>query len=841
MDPFDLRLWEGFAAAGNNTAEPAIIDQITIDSRLISSPCALFIALQGGREDGHCYVEQAAAAGARFAIVRSDWQPAMIPEKITLLRVQDPLRAFQDIAMTYRQQLKTRVIGISGTHGKTMVKDLLQMMLSTSKHVTASPGSFNSQIGVPLSLLKIKKEHEIALIEAAVSKKHEMDRLAEIIAPDGCILTHLGKKHLATFGDQHAITAETVKLLIHPPKEKWALMPQNIFIQKYLEHIKAVQYFWNIESPLTPHAHQLSKYYSSTMSYCVKFPDGYYFEGITTSGFYYFLDLLNITVKAAWILGISSANIAETLKNYMLEPMRTEIWKSPIGTTFINDTYCSDTQSIDQALKYYDQSPPESRKVFIFGGMRGKKEQRASEYKSVAQAILKNKIQLLALVGPHDFQQMIDVINRQAAPIEICRYSTYQEALQQMRGRIKQNDFVLIKGERKESLDSLTEIFNDSIATNQCFINLAAIESNIQMIRHKVGPGTRLMVMVKAFAYGTDEVRIGKFLSICGIDILGVSYVEEGVVLKRAGISQSIFVINAPIYEVAKIVKWELEVGVSEKDFIVALASEAAKQNKKIKVHLHIDTGMSRLGCRPEESLQLAQCIKDCPSLILEGLMTHFACSDNPADDSFTLGQSQHFDEVIEILKKNGISANWNHASNSSAVMRFDFFQYNMVRIGLAVYGLYCSEAARKAMDLRLALTLVSRIVGINICKAGDTISYGRSYRVERDKQKIAVLPIGYFDGIHRNYSGKGYVIIRGQNAPMVGKICMDFMMVDVTDIQNVSIGDSVLIFGEDEYGQYLPPENLALQGDSIVHELITCLGPRIQRIFVNEEANQER
>ena len=185
------------------------------------------------------------------------------------------------------------------------------------------------------------------------------------------------------------------------------------------------------------------------------------------------------------------------------------------------------------------------------------------------------------------------------------------------------------------------------------------------------------------------------------------------------------------------------------------------------------------------------------------------------------------------------IKANWVHASNSSAVMRFDFPQYNMVRVGLAVYGLYCSEAARKAMDLRLALTLVSRIVGINHCKIGDTISYGRSYRVERNEQKIAVLPIGYFDGLHRNYSGKGDVIIRGQKAPMVGKICMDFMMVDVTDIENASIGDAVLIFGEDEYGQYLPPENLALQGASIVHELITCLGPRIQRIFVNEEANQ--
>lgn len=840
MDPFDISIWDGYKNA-SSSREPAIVDQITIDSRLISSPHSLFVALQGGREDGHHYVEQAAAAGARYAIVREDWQPAKKPENISLLRVQDPLRAFQDIAMAYRKQLKTQVIGITGTHGKTMVKDLLQMMLASSKQVIASPGSFNSQIGVALSLLKIKKEHEIALIEAAVSEQQEMDRLAEIISPDGCILTHLGKKHLATLGDLQTLTSEIVKLLIHPTQEKWALLPNHPLLQNHLSLVQAVKHFWNQENLDLPHAYSISKHYSSTLRYVIKFPNGERFEGNATSGFYYFMDLLNITVKAAWILGASSQAISETLKNYILEPTRTEIWKSPVGTTFINDTYCSDPQSIDQALKYYDQSSPENRKVFIFGGMRGKKEQQVSEYRRIAQAILKSKIQLLALVGTHDFKELTQTIKKQAPELEICYYQGYQEAFEQMRGRIKPNDFVLIKGSSKPPFDSLTEIFNDSITTNQCFINLAAIQANIQMIRRKIGSSVRIMVMVKAFAYGTDEVRIGKFLSTCHVDILGVSYVDEGVVLKRAGVTQSIFVINAPIYEVGKVVKWELEVGVSEKEFIIALASEATKQNKKIKVHLHVDTGMSRLGCRPEEALQLAKCIKDCPSLIFEGLMTHFACSDNAEDDFFTLQQSQRFDEVINILKQHGIEAKWNHASNSSAVMRFNFPQYNMVRIGLAAYGLYCSESARKAMDLRLALTLVSRIVGINICKAGETISYGRSYRVERDKQKIAVLPIGYFDGLHRNYSGKGYVIIRGQKAPMVGNICMDFMMVDVTDIENVAIGDSVLIFGEDEYGQYLPPENLALQGDSIVHELISCLGPRIQRIFVNEEANQER
>jgi alanine racemase/UDP-N-acetylmuramoyl-tripeptide--D-alanyl-D-alanine ligase len=274
---------------------------------------------------------------------------------------------------------------------------------------------------------------------------------------------------------------------------------------------------------------------------------------------------------------------------------------------------------------------------------------------------------------------------------------------------------------------------------------------------------------------------------------------------------------------------------------IAALAQEAAKQNKCVKVHLHINTGMGRFGCRPEEALSLAREIRSYPSLELEGLMTHFACADDPQEDAFTWQQIACFDHVIQELREQGITVKWTHAANSSGVLRFSLPQYNMVRMGLATYGLYASEASRQALDLRLALSLTSRIVGINICIEGETISYGRRYRIAQGTQKIAVLPIGYFDGLHRNYSGKAHVLIRGQPAPMVGNICMDYMMVDVTHIPRAAVGDQVLIFGEDEYGYYLSPEELASRGDSIVHELMTCLGPRIQRVFVYEEGKQIR
>jgi alanine racemase/UDP-N-acetylmuramoyl-tripeptide--D-alanyl-D-alanine ligase len=451
---------------------------------------------------------------------------------------------------------------------------------------------------------------------------------------------------------------------------------------------KAKKYFWDEENAALPNAKSLSNELSLKIPYRIDFPDGNHYYGQITSGYYYFLDLINITVKAAWLLGIPSKEISHVIQNYHPEPTRTEIWKSSIGTTFINESYCSDPQSIDKALKHFEQTTNKNRKVFVFGGMRGKKNRTPTDYQRVAKAILRAQLDWLILQGKHPFAPLIEEINKHSPRTEISLCSDYSETLQLIRARIKPEDTVLIKGEKKESLDSLTETFNDSICNNQCFINLAAIKSNIHRIRRKLPPHTRIMVIVKALAYGTDNIHMSKFLATCGIDILGVSYVDEGVVLKRAGVSQAIFVINAAHYEATKIVKWDLEVGVSDKALIESIAAEAVRQNKKIKVHLHVDTGMGRFGCRPEDVLPLAKIIKDCPHLALEGIMTHFACADNAEDDSFTLLQASRFEKVIDELKSHRIAVPYTHAANSSAALRFNFPKFNMVRIGLAVYGL---------------------------------------------------------------------------------------------------------------------------------------------------------
>lgn len=825
MDDFDLRLWPGFSIAGGDSACPAIIDQVAIDSRQIHSKNALFVALAGQITDGHSF---ALHAGAKFAIVRKG---SILPGISTtkLLYVENPLTALQEIAGIYRKQLPTKIVAITGSYGKTMVKDLLLDLLKDSFKAQGSPESYNSQIGVPLSLFTLSKTCEIAVIEAAISEKNEMDNIAAMLTPDFGIMTEIGKKHIDRLGSMQTMITELLKLY-RAPSLKWVLLPK----MDLAEPLSAPIHFWNEPESGLPHAKRFSDQFDLSIPYQICFPDHEDYHGEFNSGYYYYLNLINMAVKAAFCLGVPSNKICEGLFRYVLEPIRKEIWKSPMGVTFINDNYAEAPLSIDQALKFLKVNSAAGHKIFAFEGLKGKPSD--DDYKQVGTILSEYPLDLLLLVGKHNFDPLIQEIKNPA--ISIIKLDSHAEAYGFLKTSLHPGDTVLIKGAKKEPIENIIKGFHEAVSSNLCQVNLALIEHNIKILRNHIPASTRMMVMVKAFAYGTDTFRIAKFLKGCGIDILGVSYVEEGVALKQVGIEESVFVLNAADYEAELVVKWDLEVGVSKESFVDILAKEAESCHKTIKVHLHVDTGMGRFGCRPDEALPLAKKIKAHPSLILEGVFTHFASADDPTEDLFTYSQAEQLEKVIASLQACGIDPPWKHAANSAGVLRFSFPAFNMVRVGLAVYGLQPSLNDTKN-HLKMAVSLISRIAGINLCKKGDTISYGRSYLVEEEEKLIAVLPIGYFDGLHRNYSGKGTVIIRGKRAPMIGKICMDFMMVDVSEIPNVKVGDPVLIFGEDAHGHYLSPEELAKLGNSISHELITCLGPRIQRFFIYEEKKE--
>lgn len=359
-------------------------------------------------------------------------------------------------------------------------------------------------------------------------------------------------------------------------------------------------------------------------------------------------------------------------------------------------------------------------------------------------------------------------------------------------------------------------------------IDLEAVRKNIILIREALPSNVRLLAMVKAECYGTHAKEMAKFYIEQGIDIVGVSHVQEGVNLREAFPNLAIFVINAPLYDVEAAVGADLEIALSDRETALALNKAAIKCGKKVRVHLDINTGMHRFGCREEDALSLALEIKRLSNLEIAALMTHFIASENKEFDSFTHTQIAHFEKKVLELQKAGVSPPWRHAADSAAALRHSIPFCNMVRVGFALFGFKPENAVE--WNLNPAFTLETRIQGINHCKAGESVGYSASYRAHRKEERIAILPVGYYDGFKLNYSGRGYVLIHGKKAPFVSRICMDFMMVDITDIPEAKVGDRVIFFDKK------PPLTLDECAGFIQtnpRELLVSLGPRVKRRFL--------
>jgi alanine racemase/UDP-N-acetylmuramoyl-tripeptide--D-alanyl-D-alanine ligase len=834
MEPFDLRNWSFFRQERQSTF-PAVIDSVTIDSRNIRSQNTLFVALPGKHGDGHKFVSHALENGARFAVVNKSWQPSSPYDEAKILRVDSPIHALQSIAEAYRETLKTvHLIAIAGSCGKTMLKDLLGHIFQRP-HVFTSPESFNNQLGVALSILSIPAKTELAFIEMAATEEHEMERLVKMAKPDIALVTNFFRKRFETQTTKQAVAAQIVKLLESLPQEGFAILEGDSRVD--LSLVPCPWYAWNETNSLLPRVQLLGIDGTAGLRVVCYFPGMQASQIVVKANHAYIAELLTIASAAAWKLGISPENIISSLRTYQPESIRTEIWKNKSGTMFVNGTYAhtllSFNASLDE-LNAYTGSPSRNnggKRLLVFGGLS---KDPLSLYRCLHDSFTKYAIQDV-FCWPHEIGKVLR--SYESASVNIHSFDTLESAIQAAQRHAGPADTVIFKCPKKLPVDWLLEQIEGNPPNTTAHVNLAAVRSNIEMIRQMLPDTCRIMVMVKALAYGTDDIQVSTFLETCGVDILGVSYIDEAVGMRKMGVRQSIFVLNVTHFEMKKALAWNLEVGVSSLEQIEAAQTAAKELKSTIKVHLHVDTGMKRFGCTPESAVELGKAIARSTNLIFEGIFTHFCVADDPQQDAFTLHQANILKQAVEQLKTLNISPHYRHASNSSASIRFSFPDFNMVRIGLATYGIHTSPASAALLDLRPALSLYSKIVGFNYATAGDTVSYGRTHTISSEKARLAVIPIGYYDGLHRSYSGKSSVIIRGQKAPMVGRICMDYTMVDVSDIPEAAIGDEVVLFGEDETGRYLSPEILATSGGSIVHELMSCIGPRVQRLFIYDES----
>lgn len=365
-------------------------------------------------------------------------------------------------------------------------------------------------------------------------------------------------------------------------------------------------------------------------------------------------------------------------------------------------------------------------------------------------------------------------------------------------------------------------------APNRLMIDLKAVARNVTTLKAHLPPQTEIMAMVKASAYGTDGEQFTRFLERCGLSFFGLSHVHEAVQLRRSGCLSKIFAIHGTADERFEIVQNGLCVGVDHLEVCVALDEEARRQGVQVPVHLHVNTGMQRFGVALQEVVPLAKQIASLPGLILEGVFTHFVAAEDPSFDAVTEEQVTLFQVALSLLKEAKLQPKLIHAANSAGAIRFPLSFCNCARIGLALFGLTSHPIEQRSIDLSPALTLQSKVVGITRCRLGDRVGYGGIYRVTQDNARIATVGIGYHDGVHLHYGEKAYGVIRGQRVPLIGKICMDFLMVDATSVPDLQIGDPILLFGKGG----LSPEEWAALGHTNVRELITCLGPRVKREF---------
>jgi Alr-MurF fusion protein len=810
---------------------------VTTDSRRVLKD-SVFFPLKGTQADGHQFVAQALENGAIAAVVAQHWLPRLTtaPDQGRLIVVKDPLEALQALAAWWRGQLAGKVIGITGSNGKTVVKDTLVHLLSEVGLCSGSPGSFNSQLGVPLSVIRIPRAVEYAVLEAGASNIGEMTRLERIIRPDCGILTNVGYAHIAAFGSRKVIAQEKLKLFHHIHPEGWALVPAlNLpVMEEALKGLSCeIHYFGRPSDALPFIKSQAAKKDGMVLS--IQFPAGDLLELPVSTPSPEIVSDIEIAICAGHLLGIDVHTIQTSLSGYTPGSTRMEIWKSPLGFTLINDSCSSDPLSVRAALNTLASiSQDAGKRVFVFGGMKELGQYENEEHTQVGLLAGQSQVDTLVLVGQDGVETTGETFRRVRPQSQVIRCKTLESVKAHLLSDLKYGDTVLVKGPRSMGIARLAREIVEAMAPNRFTVDLEAVGENITRFQRLIGPKTKILAMVKALAYGSDATKLSIAVQGMGVDYIGVASTDEGAALRKAGTDLPILVMMCTGEDVDKVVRYHLTPMIYSFDIVDPLARAAATHGKVLDAHIEIDTGLGRLGVMPAEAVDLAKRVTATGALRLTGIMTHFACADDPAKDEFTHGQIDLFKRASHALRDAGFAGLIRHACATAGAVRFPEARFDMVRIGIGMYGIYPSDAVAEGVELELAVSLLSRVVDIRTLNKGDRVGYGGTFEVPEDGFKVGVVPIGYHDGIPLIISNRGYVFINGRSASIIGRVSMDSMIVDLSKFPDVDRMVDVLIYGK--YGSYvIRPEDVANLCDTIPYELLTRLGPRVQRIFIGE------
>lgn len=810
-----------------NEPLPHSIRHLLTDSRRLLEPqSTLFFAIRTRGGDGHRYVPELFRQGVRHFVV-SDLKamPEEVLQEAWVKVVPDPVAELQHLAQQHRKQFSLPVIGITGSNGKTIVKEWLHQLLSPSLKVVRSPRSYNSQIGVPLSVWQLREEDELAIFEAGISQPGEMEHLERIIRPTIGIFTNIGQAHQEGFRSMEEKVQEKLKF--------FARCETLIYCRDHEQvHEQLAKAGFSQHKTFTwGHSPRADVQILESKTSGQKTDLRYHWQGQQREVLIPFADAASVEnachcLATMLLLGITPATIAERMPELHAVEMRLELKKGINGCLLINDSYNSDLASLALALDFLNQQEQQRQKTLILSDILQSGLSPENLYSQVAELLRQKGVQRFIGIGPELVRQ------RELFPPEAQLCPDTATFLQQLRTGSFQKETILLKGARPFRFEAISRRLEEKQHQTRLEINLHALVHNLKTYRSLLRPDTKVMAMVKAFGYGSGSGEVASLLQFHQVDYLGVAYADEGVDLRQSGITLPIMVMNPEEAGFAAMLQQRLEPEIYSfpllEQFAQALEEAALpREELPFPIHLKLDTGMRRLGFEEQEVDPLLERLVHLPLLKVASVFTHLAASDAPEHDEFTRQQLERFEQMSSRIRQRLGYPFLRHALNSSGIARFPQWQMELVRLGIGLYGIESSPEMQQRLQPVSALkTTISQVKEV---QAGESIGYSRSAVAERP-MRIATIGIGYADGLDRHLSrGHGRVFIHGKAAPIVGNICMDMCMVDVTNIP-AQPGDEVEVFGPHQ-----PVQELARQLGTIPYEVLTSIPPRVKRVYFQE------
>ena len=794
---------------------------LTDSRRLIEANSTLFFAIATSHNDGHRYIEDLFRKGVRnFVITNTQIFPNLV-EHANLIQVENSVHALQKIAAAHRAAFQIPVLGITGSNGKTIVKEWLTQILSTQLSICASPDSYNSQIGVPLSVWQLNSHHQLGIFEAGISQPNEMENLQRIIRPNYGIFTNIGQAHSENFNSIEEKAKEKLKLFKDSEVLIYCRDDEVIhqLTKKYLnKKIKLVTWGENPESTFRL-IHKTRNGKSTILSLYFKKHEKVVELPVSDNASienamhcYTFLDYL----------GWDDKKKAEAMLQLHPIPMRMEMMEGINQCTLINDTYNSDINSLEVALDYLNRQAGDRPTTVILSDILQSGQNPAELYKHVAHLLNQKKVGRVIGIGSE--------ISKYASlfPMQKQFYISTNQFMAEFPFSSLQNDVILLKGARSFEFENITRLLRRLSHQTVLEINLENLIHNFNFYKQKTRPGTLTLAMVKAFGYGSGMHEIAGALQQNGVDWLGVAYPDEGAQLRKAGIQTPIMVMNPENENLDLITQYHLEPEIYSQTTLTELAYYLSYHRPDyfpFPVHLKFDTGMHRLGFLPEQLDEALKFLKHHPEIKIKSVFSHLAASEDPNMDYFTRKQAGIFEEMAQkTMEALGYSI-IRHLVNSAGIIRFPEYHYEMVRIGLGLYGIGHDQPTQRS--LQLVSKFSSVISQIKMIRKGEGIGYNLRWKAPADTL-IGIVPVGYADGLRRELASKGFCFsVHGHIAPLIGNISMDMCAIDLTGT-NATEGDPVIIFDNAD-----TIHQLSRLLNTIPYEILTSISQRVRRVYL--------